>query len=259
LEAAKMMRTFNKIFCSDRITIERAFGQFVRHYPSLWGAIPRFTVSEIQLFVQVLAKLHNLCVDEFLCKRFGYSEGVLNEERETLLSYPTPNMPKTYTDFCSKMPSRGWRRHVDNDEDEYDNSLIAEITDDVLLTGGDALRRGVASEPHPERQFTLDNATLNAGMAMSSDLDEHGHLPCNDRFRSARENRRIQEVIEVDRRHDEANLNSLQDFINRHEMNVRQTLNGNLSATRRLQMSLNMYDRGLRFGDSESLREQRKC
>ena len=28
-DAAVMMRTFNKVFCSDRITIERCFGQFI--------------------------------------------------------------------------------------------------------------------------------------------------------------------------------------------------------------------------------------
>jgi len=35
-EAANMMRTFNKIFCSDRITVERTFGQLVMKFLILW-------------------------------------------------------------------------------------------------------------------------------------------------------------------------------------------------------------------------------
>jgi hypothetical protein len=71
-EAARMMRTPNKLFCSDRITIERALGQLVRRWAILWGAIPRTKFTEIQLVLRVAVKLHNLCVDEFLCEKFGY-------------------------------------------------------------------------------------------------------------------------------------------------------------------------------------------
>ena len=36
--AAQLMRTFNKIFCSDRITVEIAFGQMSRKWTIMWGA-----------------------------------------------------------------------------------------------------------------------------------------------------------------------------------------------------------------------------
>jgi len=97
--AAQMMRTFNKIFCSDRITIERAFGQMSRKWPIMWGAIPRNTLEDITLVMKVLVKLHNLCVDEFLCIRFGYMDGVLVDGE--LKMYPSPSLPRTYGQFMS--------------------------------------------------------------------------------------------------------------------------------------------------------------
>ena len=66
------MRLFNKVLCSDRITIERAFGQLVRRWGILWLALPTGNLQEIALVQQVAVKLHNLCVDEWLCEKLGY-------------------------------------------------------------------------------------------------------------------------------------------------------------------------------------------
>jgi len=262
ITAAKMMRTFNKIFCSDRITIERAFGQLVRRFPALWLAIQRDNVYEIQLIVQVLAKLHNLCVDEFLCKRFGYTEDVLHMsgEEPVLSAYPQPTMPKTYEEFLSKMPGSGWKRHADNNNDQdYNSEMVPGTSEEELLTRGNDMRRSELSREYAPRAFTTDNATINAGMAMASDLDVQGHLPVEDPLLNTRDMERLRnDLIQADRQDEQANVNCLQHFIDSQDIDVQRHINGNLSAARRLKMTLDMYEQGLRFGDSVSLREERK-
>ena len=70
-EVAVAMRSFNKIFCSDRITIERTFGIFMRRYQLFWNAFPSENLDELRLVFRVACKLHNLCVDEWLLLKFG--------------------------------------------------------------------------------------------------------------------------------------------------------------------------------------------
>ena len=63
------MRVFNKVFCSDRITVERAYGQMTRKFLILWSESPLKTLKDINLSFSVCVKEHNLNVDEWLCKR----------------------------------------------------------------------------------------------------------------------------------------------------------------------------------------------
>lgn len=68
------MRTFNHTLSSQRITIERAFGQLVRRWGILWG--PNSSrLSNVSLMVQCCAKLHNICVERWLIdgRRTGMS------------------------------------------------------------------------------------------------------------------------------------------------------------------------------------------
>jgi hypothetical protein len=56
---------FNHILSSQRITIERAFGQLVRRWGILWKAI-EFGLDKVPVIVIVAAKLHNICVDRWI-------------------------------------------------------------------------------------------------------------------------------------------------------------------------------------------------
>ena len=59
------MRSFNHTLSSQRITIERAFGQLVRRWGILWCANSS-RLKNVSLMVQCCAKLHNVCVDRWL-------------------------------------------------------------------------------------------------------------------------------------------------------------------------------------------------
>ena len=59
------MRSFNHTLSSQRITIERAFGQLVRRWGILWGPNSA-RLSKVSLMVQCCAKLHNICVERWL-------------------------------------------------------------------------------------------------------------------------------------------------------------------------------------------------
>lgn len=59
------MRTFNHVLSSQRITIERSFGQLVRRFGILWCANSSH-LNKVTVLVLVCAKLHNLCVDRWM-------------------------------------------------------------------------------------------------------------------------------------------------------------------------------------------------
>ena len=68
------MRTFNHVLSSQRITIERAFGQLVRRWGILWCA-NNSQLKCVSLMIQCCAKLHNICVDRWLLsgKKNGFN------------------------------------------------------------------------------------------------------------------------------------------------------------------------------------------
>ena len=69
------MRTFNHALASQRIGIERAFGQLVRRWGILWCANSS-RLKNVSVIVLVCAKLHNLCVDRWIADGTGYSMNV---------------------------------------------------------------------------------------------------------------------------------------------------------------------------------------
>ena len=79
-EEYRKMRAFCHILSSQRITIERAFGMFIRKFGIMWRAM-EYGVEINTLIVMVCAKLHNLCIDEW--KRKGKSSDFIfaNQER----------------------------------------------------------------------------------------------------------------------------------------------------------------------------------
>ena len=75
------MRTFNHVLSSQRISIERAFGQLVRRWGILWCANSS-RLRNVAVIAIVCAKLHNLCVDRWITNGMNgreYSVGV-NED-----------------------------------------------------------------------------------------------------------------------------------------------------------------------------------
>ena len=64
----RMKCGFNHIRSSQRITIERAFGQLVRTWGIMWRPIS-CRLARVPLLVTVLAKLHNLRVDRWILQQ----------------------------------------------------------------------------------------------------------------------------------------------------------------------------------------------
>ena len=74
------MRVFCHLLSSQRITIERAFGMFVRKFGIMWRAM-EFGIELNTLIIMVCAKLHNLSIDDW--KKKGKQADFIfqNEER----------------------------------------------------------------------------------------------------------------------------------------------------------------------------------
>lgn len=162
--AANIMRTFNKIFCSDRITIERAFGQLVRRWGALWGAIPRTKFVDISLMIRVAVKLHNLYVDEWLCNRFGFLSG------EDGKSYPVPNIPTTID-----------RVHCNiNEEASLPVSDVPELVEENIVSASELNRDDIT---YKTVHIGPRTATEIVGRAMTNVVEEQ----------TARQNYRVTE------------------------------------------------------------------
>lgn len=165
VEVAEAMRAFNKLFCSDRITIERAFGQLVRRWGVLWSALPRRRLKEIALLLRVAVKLHNLCVDEWLCERYGYAD----EEGKAGTGYPHP---VSVTNLNHEM--NGQLRA--GDAPVLPAADVTQLTAESLLAATAALRAPAHLEDVdtsiPAAQYSLTDPTVNAGVAMANWLDE---------------------------------------------------------------------------------------
>ena len=187
LHTAKTMRTFNKILCSDRIAIERAFGQLVRRWPAMWLALPFDNIEDINLMINVAVKLHNLCVDEFLCENFGF----LTEAGETGTGYPTPRMPTNVSQLHAVREGHIFEPPLPNacpevPELSVESLLSARERDG--LNGRPALRGddGVTVDPDIPRAEYTNDPTVNAGIAVTNWLDRGDPLPLADVRRANR-------------------------------------------------------------------------
>ena len=59
------MKAFNVILSSERITIERAFGMYVRKWGILWRPL-EYSVKDNALILKVCAKLHNFSINNWM-------------------------------------------------------------------------------------------------------------------------------------------------------------------------------------------------
>jgi len=70
------MKAFNNILSSQRITIERAFGMFVRKWGIFWRPLSAaFGIAFQCRLLRVCAKLHNMCIDYRLRKNQATAAG----------------------------------------------------------------------------------------------------------------------------------------------------------------------------------------
>lgn len=223
----------------------------------MWGAIPRTTLEDISLVMKVIVKLHNLCVDEFLCLRFGFMEGVLVDGE--LTRYPSPLMPRTFGEFMSKMPHSWKRSSVSYDDEPFTNADRPDINETILLSNVSNMRP--TANVHVDEQLELpqraytDNATLNAGMSMSNVMNQNGDFLETPFLSDAQNEIRRLESIRKQTVDDLNNFESLTQFINNQEENLQPNLLSNLSAARRLQFTVNMKKQGLQYGEFISIRE----
>jgi hypothetical protein len=143
LEAARVMRSFNKLLCSDRIAIERCFGQMVRKWGILWGALPFGSMEDIQLCLRMCVKLHKLSVDDWLCNKF--SSATAGGAAGT--AYLLPRLPTTVYQVVNSGPEQP---EMPPPEDG-----VLGLTEDDLLGG----------------PTDTDDANVNAGRAMANTMD----------------------------------------------------------------------------------------
>lgn len=219
-EVADAMRAFNKLFCSDRITIERAFGQLVRRWGVLWSALPRRRLREIALLLRVAVKLHNLCVDEWLCERYGYA----TEEGKEGTGYPMPVQVASMNQELAGQQRAG-------DAPSLPATDVEQLSTEALLTETALLRAPQHAQDVdtslPPVQYSATDATVNAGIAMSNWLEE-----------------------EVNRRASRATARTVHNLLPLREQEQARELKEvgkkDQSAMRRLMITLKVYEEGLR-------------
>jgi hypothetical protein len=234
--AAETMRAFNKILCSDRITIERAFGQLVRRWPALWLELPFENLDDISLMIRVAVKLHNLCVDEFLCEKFGFA----SPDGDNGSGYPTPIMPTSVGQLLSA--------HNQQTEPELptETAEVPELSQEMLMHARDGvavghnLRVDMSEDQRIEAAIAVDvdpsippidfsendDPTLNAGAAVANWRYEDAIAPAEIR-------RTVRATIGL--------TNQQQTWVN--DLRAR----GDVSGARRLEICLELQERGMVF------------
>jgi DDE superfamily endonuclease len=136
------MRTFNHTLSSQRITIERAFGQLIRRWGILWCSNSS-RLKNVSVMVLVCAKLHNLCVDRWMINgRRGTLTGNSDLVEEIPMHDGIENNRPTDEEVATRLQNRyneiGIRSAV-NDcrvsmmEDVWQTGL--RITDETALAG----------------------------------------------------------------------------------------------------------------------------
>ena len=125
------MRSFNHTLSSQRITIERAFGQLVRNWGILWCANSS-RLKNVSLMVQCCAKLHNICVQRWLID--GRSAG-LNVATELEIVPEQMNIEDADRPDDNKVAERLTNRYVGIDTRAARSDLRIEMMNMIWNTG----------------------------------------------------------------------------------------------------------------------------
>lgn len=121
-----LMRIYNLLLSSQRVTIERAFGQLVRRFGILWKPI-EYALNDVPLLIAVCAKLHNVCVSRWLM--------ISSEEEEMLEHCNAPAMP-SFEDIRRNM--------MFNNYDDEDETYINNFADRRMNFFSSILSSGLA-------------------------------------------------------------------------------------------------------------------
>jgi len=133
-------RAYNAIQSGERITIEGAFGKFIRRWGFFWKPI-EYDIDTTILIARVCAKLHNLCIDmnENEAGNHGIDANMRTDDQ------PTMSM---------------------NDDQPTDSSVM-EVFENLYLENRTALRRSTESTKRDQIRINLQRS----GLAFSSAND----------------------------------------------------------------------------------------
>jgi hypothetical protein len=108
------MKAFNHILSSQRITIERAFGMFVRKWGIFWKPLSASYGIELQCqMLRVAAKLHNMCIDYRLSKKQREEHTLPHREPEGVRMGP-PVWRDNEMDDSSSATNENVRQQMNN-------------------------------------------------------------------------------------------------------------------------------------------------
>ena len=140
-----MMRVFNQIFCSQRITIERALGQYVRKWGIVWSPQVFNDLDKIPLVITACAHLHNLAVDRWLVEKFSETKENISDAGDNYCyKYPTPKLPKVpqqWYEHYTKQEAMSSEKKIDEYSAEVEN--LNQYTDEQICY---ELRNGYIGE-----------------------------------------------------------------------------------------------------------------
>ena len=80
----------------------------------------------VSKIIDVCARLHNLCVDSWLTKKFGADQSTIEE---TPYPYPRPRLPEVPESYVSQYRSRNVAQTMDEEALEVDLSEMGEYSD----------------------------------------------------------------------------------------------------------------------------------
>ena len=161
------MRSFNQIFCSQRIIIERAFGQLVRKFGILWGPIIFNSIHKVPLILTACAHLHNLSVDSYLVEKFGRDMNAADAHSDN--PYPTPKLPSVDPIYYRDYTKRDERLCSGNFE--YAASGLDDHDDEMLAF---MIRNGYEGEiPKVDNTYSSLNMALSKNKTNKSKLRRH--------------------------------------------------------------------------------------
>ena len=82
--------------------------------------------DRVSKIIDVCARLHNLCVDSWLTKKFGADQSIVEE---TPYLYPRPRLPEVPESYVSQYRSRNVAQTMDEEKLEVDLSEMGEYSD----------------------------------------------------------------------------------------------------------------------------------
>jgi hypothetical protein len=136
------LKSFNNVLSSQRITIERAFGIFVRKWGILWKPL-EYSLQTNILILSVCSKLHNISINHWI------KQGYLSKEIAA--------MDELYQQQKDEGIFMGWDTQFEEEYDIFDIGNIEELF-------GNHLRNEPASRIISDRKKGITETIYNCGI-----------------------------------------------------------------------------------------------